>query len=252
MRFILYLIAIFMIITNADASSIKLVTLDSPPAEFRLKGKSTGRNVEITEECLKRMGFEATVEIIPWKRALYLVKTGGADAIIDAAFNSDRAEYLFYPDEELYEEQWYAFKRKGSPLTLDRGLKNAEQFTLGITRGFEYGGMIQEAINSRRFKKLEIAVNYEMNIKKLIGKRFDILIGVRLTVLNLIKKMGLTDAIEIVPMTETNQPYLLSSSKTYVAFSRKTMSQDIADLFSSTLKGMKEDGTVDFIEKKYF
>ena len=251
MKPIFLIIGIVLVFFQAEASTIRLVTLESPPAEFTLDGKSTGRNVEIAQECLKRMGFNSNVAIVPWKRALIMVEAGTADAIIDAAYNTDRAEFLYYPDEEIYIEEWYAFKLKDDVLTFDKGLTNVGNYTLGISRGFEYGGLIQEAINNRLFRNLQEVVNNETNIRKLMAKRFDVFVGVKLTIHNLLKKMGYANKIEIVRMTGTKSPYLLSASKTYVAFSKKTMTKDMADLFSTTLKEMKVDGTVDLIELKY-
>lgn len=252
MKQIFLIIGILLFSFQAGATTLTLVTLESPPAEFTLNGKSTGRNVEIAQECLKRMGFSSIVKIIPWKRALIMVENGMADAIIDAAYNPKRAEFLYYPDQEIYMEEWYAFKRKDDLVTFDKGLTNVGNYTLGITRGFEYGGLIQEAINNRRFKQLQEVVNNEMNINKLIAKRFDVFVGVKLTILNLSKKMGYADDIQIVPMTKTKKPYLLSSSKTYVAFSKQTMTKDISINFSTTLKEMIADGTIERIEKKYY
>ncbi len=91
-----------------------------------------------------------------------------------------------------------------------------------------------------------------MNINKLIVKRFDVFVGVKLTILNLSRKMGYADDIEMVPRTGTKEPYLLSSSKTYVAFSKQTMTKDMAVIFSTTLKEMKVDVTIERIEKKYY
>ncbi|MCP4024626.1 MAG: transporter substrate-binding domain-containing protein [Desulfobacteraceae bacterium] len=252
MKQLFIIIGICLIVMGAEATTLKLVTLESPPAEFSLDGKSTGRNVDISMECLKRMGFQSNVLIVPWQRAIIMVKHGTADGIIDAAYNTERSGFLYYPDEEIYVEEWYAFKRKDDAVTFDKGLANVGQYALGISRGFEYGGLIQEAINNRRFKKIEEVANNEMNISKLIVQRFDVFVGVKLTILNLSKKMGYSDQIEIVKMTETKKPYLLSSSKTYVAFSKQTMTQDIAQLFSDTLKEMKADGTVIRIEQKYY
>lgn len=162
MKPILLIIGILLVIFQAEANTLKLVTLESPPAEFTLDGKSTGRNVEIVQECLKRMGFNSDVVIVPWKRALIMVKAGAADAIIDAAYNTDRATFLYYPDEEIYVEEWYAFKRKEDVLTFDKGLTNVGNYTLGISRGFEYGGLVQEAINKRLFKNLQEVSNNEL------------------------------------------------------------------------------------------
>ncbi len=252
MKHIIWILVTMAVLSQAHATTLTLVTLESPPAEFSLDGESSGRNVDIARECLKQMGFGCKIMIIPWKRALIMVESGLADGIIDAAFTPKRAEFLYYPDEEIYVEEWYLFKRSGDPLTLDRDLGNAGQYTLGISRGFEYGGLIQDAINNRRFDKIQEVVNNEMNIKKLAVGRFDVFVGVKLTILNLSKQMGYADKIQIVPMTETGLPYLLSSSKTYVAFSKKTMTKDMAEQFSLTLKKMKADGTIKKIETKYY
>lgn len=233
------------------AQTLTLVTLESPPAEYFDKGQPTGRNVEIVQECLKRMGYECTIEFVPWKRALMMVRDGAADGIIDAAYNKERSEYLYYPHEVLYVEEWYGFKRKGSNLTLDHDLKNAGDIRLGISRGFEYGGIIQDAINKKRFKSIEDVSNNELNITKLVAKRFDMFVGVKLTISFLSKKMGCGDKIERIKMTGTDQEYLLSSSNTYLGFSKKTMRKEMADEFSKVLADMKNDGTIKQIEAKY-
>jgi len=234
------------------AKSLFLVTLESPPAEFLENSKPVGRNVEIVQEALKRMDYDCIIEIIPWKRALEMVFNGEADGIIDAAYTEERAQYLFYADEDIYSEEWYGFKQKGSTLTFDKDLGNAKNIRLGTSRGFIYGGIIQKAIDEKRFAEIEEVTNYEMNIRKLIGNRIDIIIGVKLTTISVAKEMGLREKIEIVKMTGTNEDYLLSSSKTYLAFSKKTITKEIAEEFSKTIKDMKKDGTFSKIEKKYY
>lgn len=252
MKNIVLIFGILIVFSHVQATTLTLVTLESPPAEFLLDGKSTGRNVDITRECLRRMGFLCEVKIVPWKRALIMVENGIADGIIDAAHTPERGTFLHYPDEEIYSEEWYAFKRRKDPVSFDKGLTNVGTVSLGISRGFEYGGLIQDAIDNHRFKRLEEVVNNEMNIKKLLAGRFDAFVGVKLTILSLSKKMGYEDKISMVPKTGSQTPYLLSSSKTYVAFSKKTMTREIAVLFSMTLKQMKADGTVHKIERNYY
>lgn len=234
------------------AKTMILVTLQSPPAEYVDNGQPAGRNVEIVQEALKRMGYDCTIKFVPWKRALKMVEYGNADGIIDVAHNKERAEYLHYPGEVLYVEEWHAFKLKTSELTLDSDLKNAGEIQLGITRGFEYGGIIQEAIDNKRFKNIQEVHNNELNLAKLLGKRFDMFIGVKLTISFLAKKMGCLNKIERVKITGTDQEYLLSSSKTYLGFSKKTIKKEVAEKFSQILTGMKNDGTIKQIEKKYY
>ena len=246
--------AVFCVIvfSSVSAQPLRLVTLSSPPAEFLKEGRAAGRNVDIVRTVLGKMGYDFEIRFLPWQRALMMVKTGEADGIIDVAWNSERAKYLHYPEETLYVEQWYGFKLKSSPLSLDRKLGNAGAIRLGVTRGFEYGGIIQEAINGKWFKAIQVVHNNELNLTKLVGNRFDMFIGVKLTILSLAKEMGLQDRIEIIKMTGTDQDFLLSASKTYLGFSKKTMKKELAEEFSKVLSSIKTEGIVREIEEKYY
>lgn len=236
----------------AGEDPLRLVTLESPPAEYLENGTPVGRNVDIVAEALQRMGHTADILFLPWRRALEMVKQGQAHAIIDAAQNAERAEYLHFPQEPLYVEEWYAFRRAGSDFTLDRDFGNAETFTLGVVRGFEYGGDIQAAIEQGRFGSLEVAANNPINLRKLLGRRCDLILGVKLTMLHLAAGMDASDTIEIVPMTETGEPYLLSASQTFLAFSKKKTGLDLPAEFSQTLARMKAEGAVARLEQPYF
>lgn len=248
--FLLFLV-LFVFSSTVYAKPLSLVTLESPPSEYSKDGKPAGINVEIVQQGLKRMGYDAEIQIVPWKRALIMVQNGTADGIIDAAYSQERSEYLHFPAEELHTEEWYCFKRKGSELTLDEDFANAEDITLGTSRGFVYGGAIQEAIDNSYFKRIEEVRNNELNIKKIATGRLDMFVGVKATILFLARSMGYADDIEIVKITGTDEDYLLSASKTYLAFSKKNIERDFVDRFSNMIADMKEDGTIRKINRKY-
>ena len=237
---------------NVFADTFHLVTLESPPAEYIENNQPKGINVDIVNEVLRRMGHDCVIEFVPWQRAISMVKNGSADGIIDAAFKKERAEYLHYPSEEIYIEEWYCFKRKSFDLTFDEGISNAGEISLGISRGFVYGGLIQDLIVENKFKSIQSVPGNELNIKKLVRNRFDAFVGVKATILYISKKLGYIDEIEVIKKTGTDTDYLLSSSKTYLGFSKQTIKKEIADKFSKVLTEMKEDGTFAKITKKYY
>ena len=237
--------------SSVFSETLNLVTLESKPAEYTENGVIKGINVDIVREALKRMGYDCKIIFLPWKRALNSVKTGQADGIIDAAYSEERAVYMYYPSEAIFIEEWYCFKRKDTVLTLDKDLANAAEIRLGISYGFVYGGIIQEAIDGKRFKEIQKVHNNELNLKKLIAGRFDMFVGGKKNTLFFADKMGCSDKIETVKMTGTDQEYLLSSSKTYLGFSKKTMDNEIAFEFSGVIAEMKKDGTIDGIMMKY-
>lgn len=251
MQKIIFSIFVLLLCSTIYAKSLTLVTLESPPSEYSENNIAKGSNVDIVKEALKRIGYDVNIQFVPWKRALFMVEKGQADGVIDAAYTKERAQYMYYPEEEIYIEEWYAFKKKDANITLDKDFQNAKDIRLGITRGFSYGGKIQDAIDNNMFIFLDESYNNELNLKKVDAGRFDMFLGVKKTVFQLAKKLGYEDKISIVKMTETNKDYLLNLSKTYLGFSKKRVSQELVDSFSNALSIMKEDGTIEKINKKY-
>lgn len=252
MKKILSVILLFSLTTNIFAKELLIVTLVAPPNEYLENNISKGINVEIVTEVLSSMGYKAKVKFVPWKRALRMVKSGCADAIIDAAYTKERAVYLYYPKEHLNTEDWYCFKKKGNPITLDENLTNAQDIKLGVSRGFHYGGIIQNAIDNDKFKYLDETYNNELNIKKVVAGRFDMFLGVKSTIFFLAKQMGYKDKIEIVKNSSTKEDFLLSSTKTYIAFSKKTMTKEEVAQFSKLLSKFKKDNKIEKIRQKYY
>lgn len=252
MKLHIFCIIFFCFFSTIQAKTLLLVTLESPPAEYMENQQAKGFNVDIAKEALSRMGYKADIKLLPWKRALYMVENGLADGVIDAAYNKTRAQYMYYPDEEINTENWYAFKVKDSNITLDKDFKNAKNIELGISRNFVYGGEIQKAIDNNMFKYLDEVYNNELNIKKVVAGRFDMFLGVKSTIFSIAKRIGYYDKIEITKMTETNEDYLLNSEKTYLGFSKKTIKKEFVTQFSNILTQMKKDGTTEKIRKKYY
>ncbi|MBN1971725.1 MAG: amino acid ABC transporter substrate-binding protein [Candidatus Delongbacteria bacterium] len=250
MRGLLYVI-LLLAVTGVYGKEIKLLTLENPPLEYKDNGVAKGFNVELVTEVLKRMGHTANIEIMPWKRALSYTANGKADGVIDAGKNAEREKDFYFPEESIYTEDIYLFKTKNRYLVLEDNLSNAGKLEIGINRGFFYGGIIQEALDNNKFKKVEEVSTYSDNVKKLMAGRFDALVGNKLNVEYAAKAENYSSDIEIVKDKSGNQ-YKLSTNNTYVAFSKQTMDQAFADAFSKALKEVKADGTYENLKTKYF
>lgn len=246
------ILIVFLFIVSVYANPLLLVTLESPPAEYLKNNNAIGINVDIVSEALNRLGYDVKIKFYPWKRALKMVEQGDADGIIDVAYNKTRAKYLYFPKEEIYTENWYCFTNKSSKLTLDTDFKNAKEIKLGVARAFVYGGAIQKAIDNNMFKYIDEGHDNIANIKKLLAKRFDMFPGVKNTILFEAKRLGVSERIRIVKKTKTDKDFLLSSSKTYLGFSKKRIPKNLAEKFSKTIAQMKADGTIENIHKKYY
>jgi len=201
-------------------------------------------------EGLKRIGVDSTIEIVPWRRGLYMVREGKADAIFKALRNDARDAYLYFPDEPLVVEKTVAFKLEDSHAQLGADFSGAKAIKLGVGAGFIYGPPVDAVLKKNPFKKLETAPTVERNIEKLMAGRIDILLADRVPAIYSAMRHGHKHRIEII-QDDKGQEIIFSASKTYLAFSKATISIKMVKRFSEALTAMKKDGTYDRIANKY-
>ncbi len=179
-----------------------------------------------------------------------MVQDGKADAIFKALRNEDRDAYLHFPDEPLVVEQTVAFKLDNSRAHLNTDFSEAKDIKMGIGAGFIYGPPVDAILKKNPFKKLETAPTVERNIEKLIAGRIDILLADKIPAIYSANRHGYGHRIRILK-DEHGQEIIFSASKTFLAFSKKTISITLVKRFSDALKAMKADGTYEAIICKY-
>jgi len=234
----------------AMAESLRVVTLYSPPLAYEDKGKVTGFAAELVREGLKRMGYEADISILPWKRAVFMTRFGEADAIFYAVRNEEREAWFHYPEESLVEEATVSVKRAGEDVVLEPGKFYYPRFRLGIGLGYYYGPQLRKFIELSRFVKIEEAPTIEDNFCKLVEGRIDVFLADLNVVRHFIKKRASQGLVEIV-MDGHGEPIILDSVDSFLAFSRETTTREVADQFSAILQEMKCDGTYERILDEY-
>lgn len=254
-RSILFLLVFFSALAvwtaPARAETLRLVTLESPPLEYSREGRVMGINVEIVREALRRTGRAATVELVPWRRALEMVRGGQADGIIDAGYTPERGTYLHFPLENIYLEEIFAFKPASADLALEESLDNVGNYRVGVVRGSFYGARMDSALRRELFKEVQAARDVESLARMLLAGRVDMFLGVRMAVEDILRRMGADDRVGLVPQAGTRQPLILDYSPTYVAFSKQTVPAEVAAEVTRALRDMKRDGTFERIRMRY-
>lgn len=236
---------------QANARQLRVVTLENPPMEYKGPKAATGFNIDVSTEALKRMGINATIRFYPWPRCLLMVEKGTADALIDVAHNKDRAEYMYFPKEQIYNSKYYMYKLTGRDISLSPDLDNTQKLSLGIVHAYYYGGAVEQAIADGKFKRTEDAWSEEQNIMKLLAGRIDMILGEKMTVDYLLNKLNAKNKVSVVRETGTHTPLLISTTKTYIGFSKKSVSPILVEKFSKTLRQMRLDGTIRWFKEKY-
>ena len=235
------LLATFPMHASAE-SSLKIVTASSPPMNYLENGEVVGFATRLVREGLSRMGYAADIEILPWKRAVFMTQEGMADAIYYAVKNPQREAFLVFPEEPLINESTVMIKRLGEIVKVSPDRYDHRGYRLGVGRGFYYGPKLRRFLERARFAKVEEVADARMNFNKLLDNRIDL----ALADLNLARHL-LTDAkyrgkIEIVARPD-GVPVVFDSVDSYLAFSKSQDAERLAQAFSEALRSMKADGS---------
>lgn len=250
-RFLLpwVLLSVIAIPSLSSAETLELRTLNNPPLEFVRDGKVVGIAVDLAREAIRRTGNDVNIEIRPWKRVLREAKLGTADGAINAGRSEQREQWGLYPQEALIDEIYVLFSHR--PIALPANFDGVENLRLGSQLGYYYGPAFANVVMKKRFKSVETAQTIQKNLQKLLANRTDVFIGDYLPTYYNIHKMGLQDKIHPVTSTSSDNALIISTSPTYVAFSKKNVNPAYVKKFSAALREMKKDGTYDHIVRSY-
>lgn len=229
--------------TGPMAQVMLLVGPENPPSEFTARnGDIRGFNADIAREALRRMGYTAKILIVPWNRALAMVRAGNADGILDAAFTPERKAFLRYPHTPINVEHLYAYQRSTTDIRLFPDLSDARKLRVGLLTGAAYGPRFTRQIANGTFAHVEYTVVPEHNLRKLLSKRMDMFIKAQQPLQKMAQRMGAEEKIKPVLSRLDGKPLLISTSKTYLAFSRKKVSQEFVEKIDHILEQMRDEG----------
>ena len=93
---LLFMLGIVLTISAAEKKML-LVCEEYPPYQYSENGRVVGIHNDIVEEAAKNLGIKVEIILVPWPRALQMVKTGKADGIFSIFKTKEREEYLYFP-----------------------------------------------------------------------------------------------------------------------------------------------------------
>ena len=145
----------------SEPPTLTLLTELWPPYVMRLDdGSLGGADLELARTVLKRMGYQTTVKVLPWKRVLQEARLQRGDAIVDAFFEERRLEWLHYPDEPLSQSGEVLFFPLARPVDF-QGLASLKGLRIGTQTDYAYG---EEFLTSALFTR--VAMTGESNMIK--------------------------------------------------------------------------------------
>lgn len=224
----------------ASADKLVFVTSAQPPYVMSENGQPAGLDIDIIRELCRRLGVEAEIQVLPWKRALYHTEKGEADAIFAPRHTEERAKFLYYPSEPFILERTVILAPKGSGIKIN-SIDDLKGKVVGVVRGYSYDPKFD---TEKGIEKVEC--NDDEELVKIFAKgRISLAAGSdEGTMKYLCKKAGF----------EAETVYVLNDAPTYIAFSKAKgeKGKALTEKFSQALGQLKNDGFFKKIESKYF
>ncbi len=157
-----------------------------------------------------------------------------------AYYSEDRKKYVLHTDAVSFAEEVF-LSRKGAGITY-RTLSDPKQYRIGVLRG---GAPNKDLTNAGIF--IEEVSNYEMNLRKMIKGRLDLVLGGKMMWQHMIKTKfpQLKKKIEIVKPSLSTFQLLVIMSKT------NPKHKSIVKDFNRGLKQIKTSGEYDRILQKH-
>jgi polar amino acid transport system substrate-binding protein len=227
------------------AISLRIATDKWVPYENLADPELPGFSTEVIQAVFASMGIDIKIHEYPWIRALQGVYRGNSDALYSAFWSEERARECYYPQESLIQEKWVFFIRR-------KDVGRLTFYSYEDLKGTRIGVLRKASITPEFWKFAqtdyiveEVSID-EQNFKKLLKHRIDYVVTGYSNGITLLKTMGIGDQVVPLEAKSLLEDYL------YLIFSKKTVTQELVNQFSTALQRFKTTRTYHNIYEKYF
>ncbi|WP_428526214.1 substrate-binding periplasmic protein [Roseibium sp.] len=235
-----------LVLIQKPASAADLVVLAKPEAPFKFEesGQPQGIDIEVIDAVFDKLGISYKVEFIRSDARIQEdARNGRADMLLVFSKNAKRQEYLTYPEESYVDIGWNFFIRsEDQDKIVYESFDDLKDLKIGITKDISY---TPEFLASGL--SFEESPRSELQIGKLLAKRFDAVPMNTISTLYEQNKEGNLDKIAYLPKPLKSKAY-------YNVFTKASKYPGIEGLpakYDAAVRELKADGTIDAIFAKY-
>lgn len=245
-RWLKYLFIIVLLIVSFQikvwGNEFHFVTLPYPPLEFEANdGHAHGIAVDIVRRAMGNLGHHVTIRVLPWARAIKMVRLGNADAIFTIFKNPEREKFLDFSSEVLLPQVIYFYKKKGSDVQFDGNISSIQGKRIGVVSTISYGQVFE---SYKPLVFLDRVERLEQNLIKLLKGRIDLLPSSYDVAEYTINNLGLSSQIVRIP-------YRIERLPSYIAYSKVRNLGTLRIQLDNEIVNMKNNGQYDAIIRSY-
>jgi polar amino acid transport system substrate-binding protein len=223
---------------NAGEKTVVLAAEDGWPP-FSGPG-AKGLAEDIITAAYAAVGYQVKYVSVPFARAEYLTLKGKkTDGFFTTIKNTVYENKTIFPKMPIAmnEDSFFTLKERNIPY---KDLQSLKGLKVGTVNEYPYSDDFEKA----NFFKKDVAPSSKSNIRKLVGKRIDVLIEDKLVMSQLLKEMKLQDKIKCIGVQAVNPLYISFAInrpiiKTYV------------EKFDEGMGIIKSNGTYQKIMERY-
>ena len=238
---LVWLLMVLAIAPCAVASEIRIVTEEFPPYDFTGdSGQAEGISTDVVRQVLANLGMEVEIEIFPWARAFKLASEN-PNVMLFSVVRTQEREALFHWVGVVCEVKSYLFRLKSRKDIRAGKLADLKQYSIGVVRG--WAG--QKYLQNNGFEHLQEVAVSDLNIKKLMSGRVDLIEDYEANLIFRMKRLGLDP--NLVEKIYFNADI---SGPLYAVFSKKT-ADEVVEGFKDAFSSVHLNGGYDAIQDKW-
>jgi len=221
--------------TPVTAEVLNIATIALPPYGYVEAWQPAGLNYELGNVIAEEAGYTPDNKIVPLARAMYDIKTGDADVIImfpNPFINTHAVNLgLVLPMDTVV---------LGRADVTIMSIDDLRGKTVATVRGAKYDNRISQ----KNGIILYPTENYSQNLKMLMARRVDAVIGPILGLYYTARKNN-------IPKQAFGTPLILSTAQGSLFLSKKTLSADKKQRLTKAVKSLRAKGTMKMLLDKY-
>lgn len=199
-----------------------------------------GYSWDVLRESYQIMGYNIRLKIVPWARAISMVKSQQADILFPTGVNHEREKIFYYAKEAINTANFRVYVNANSPIVWE-GLSALKGLTIGVIGGFNYGDKWQDrpALNS-------INVNSILQgFRMLKAKRIDGFLGYEMNWDYMLHQYKWSTLFKKLPAFDSSNEYLVS-------LKTNPKARSLLTVFDTGKRRLINNGRLTQINEKWF
>lgn len=234
---------------SAQALEVTALTESLPPLNYEQDGRVVGFSSELLDLMAREADITVHKQVLPWSRAYDMVGRQ-ANTLIYSLARSPEREALFQWVGPISERRILLYRHRDRPDIALKTLDDARPYRIGVARdsasakALTKQGFVINGLQDTPGPGLDLGSNDELNMKKFIARRFELLVSLDWAAAYNARNAGLSPD-DLQPV------WVLDDSLSYWYGVNLATDPDVAKRLNAALHRLKADGRYLQLKQKY-